>query len=89
MIIIDVQFIEKIILDLCRESKDVMNLNFSFVIKYLECWGMNKKILIFDIDHIISLWINTWYWSKTKIVSIFHWKVSPSGAEIKWLVDEW
>ena len=34
-----------------------------------------KKILKFDIDQ--------------KIISIFHWKVSPTGAEIKWLVDEW
>ena len=82
MIIINVQCIEKIILDLCRESQYVINLNFLNV----EVWI--KKILKFDIDHIISLWINTWYWSK-KILSIFHWKVSPSGAEIEWLVDEW
>ena len=68
LIIIEIQFIEEIILGLCREPKGVMNLNFSFVIKYLESWGLNeKKILKFDIDHIISLWINTWYWSKKKL----------------------
>ena len=36
---------------------------------------VKEKILKFDIDQ--------------KIISIFHWKVSPTGAEIKWLVDEW
>ena len=46
---------------------------YEFIIEYLECWG--KKNLKFDIDQ--------------KIISIFHWKVSPTGAEIKWLVDEW
>ena len=30
LIIIDIQFIEKIILDLCRESKDVMNFKLQF-----------------------------------------------------------
>ena len=68
LITIDIQFIDKILLGLCRNLKV-----YEFFIKYFECWG--KKIFKFDIDQ--------------KIISIFHWKVSPTGAEIEWLVDEW
>ena len=86
MIIIETQFIEKIILGLCREPKGVINLKLQFC--YKVPWKLRyewKKCLnlILILLLVCGLILDI---VKKNIVSIFYWKL-PLGAEREWLED--